>query len=108
MFFKASQPQKPNTDQKMVLEHRDFASLFLHCSPSLLAFRPEPASRPGELSICKWSGGSSVHRPGFCQEQHLTSCGGLRNCSVTNKVFSQQKANPAEVLREKVSKYKEL
>lgn len=41
--------------------------------------------------------------PGFYQEQHLTSCGGLRNCSVTKKVFSQQKANLTEALREKVS-----
>lgn len=28
---------------------------------------------------------------------------GLRNCSVTKKVFSQQKANLTEALREKVS-----
>lgn len=27
MFLKASQPQKPNTDQKMVLKHQGFTSL---------------------------------------------------------------------------------
>lgn len=32
MFFKAIQPQKPNTDQKMVLKHQDFTSLKAQCS----------------------------------------------------------------------------